>query len=141
VKGSLYYARQWPLRGETVLGQKNVEHRALVDKMKIYLPPVHLKLGLIKIFVKVINKEGEGFDFLRKTFPCISKIKIKESIFFSPRVKQLFQDPDFKNKLNAAERRTWDTVPNICSNLLGNKKSENYIEIMEELLSWGASCH
>jgi hypothetical protein len=43
--------------------------------------------------------------------------------------------------LNAAERRTWDTFPNICSNLLGNKKSENYIEIVEELLSWGASCH
>jgi len=45
-----------------ILGQKNVAHRALVDKMKIFLPPLHLKLGLIKIFVKVMNKEGEGFD-------------------------------------------------------------------------------
>ena len=141
MKDRHYCERQWPLRGETILGQKNVAHRALVDKMKICLPPLHLKLVLIKIFVKVLNKEREGFDYLRQKFPCISKGKIKESIFVSPQVKRLFQDPDFKNKSNAAERRTWDTFPNICNNLLGNKKSENCIEIMEELLSWGASCH
>jgi hypothetical protein len=52
--------------------------------MKIYLPPLHLKLGLIKIFVKVMNKEGEGFDYIRQKFACISKVKIKESIFVIP---------------------------------------------------------
>jgi len=64
--------------------------------MKIYLTHLHLKLGLIKIFVKVMNKEVEGFDYLRQKFPCISEVKIKESIFFSTQVKWLFQDSDFK---------------------------------------------
>jgi len=88
-----------------------------------------------------MNKEGEGFDYLKQKFPCVSEVKIKESIFFGPQVKRLFQDSDFKNKLNAAERRTWSTFQNVCSKFLRNKKSENYIEIVEELLSWDASCH
>jgi hypothetical protein len=82
-----------------------------------------------------MNKKCEGFDCLRQKFPCISKVKIKYGIFISPQVKQLFQDPDFKNKLNAAKRRAWDMFENICSNFWGYKKSENYVEIMEELLS------
>jgi hypothetical protein len=67
------------------------------------LPPHHIQLGLIKIFVQTINKGGEGFDYLRQTFPQISEAKIKEGIFVGPQVKQLFQDLDFKNKFNAAD--------------------------------------
>jgi len=37
--------------------------------------------------------------------------------------------------LNAADRRAWDAFENVCSNFLGNKNSENYVEIMQELLS------
>jgi hypothetical protein len=46
------HVKQWPLRGEMIVGQKNVAHRALVDNTKIYLPPLHIKVGLMKIFVK-----------------------------------------------------------------------------------------
>jgi hypothetical protein len=51
-----------------VLGEKNVAHRTLVDETKLYLPPLNIKLGLIKIFVKTINKEGEGFINLGQKF-------------------------------------------------------------------------
>jgi hypothetical protein len=47
--------------------------------------------------VKATNKEGEGFYFLRQTFPLTGEAKIKEGIFFGPQVKQLFQDTDIKN--------------------------------------------
>jgi hypothetical protein len=80
-----------------VLGQKNVAHRALVNKKKIYLPPLHLKLELTNIHVKATNKEGEGFGYLRQKFPLKSETKIKEGIFVGPQVKQLFQHPDLKN--------------------------------------------
>jgi len=36
-----------------ILGQKNAAHPASVDKMKIYLPSLQTKFGLIKIYVKV----------------------------------------------------------------------------------------
>jgi len=52
-----------------------------VDKSKIYLPPLHIKLGLIKIFVKVMDKESEGFAYLKQKFPKISEAKVKEGIF------------------------------------------------------------
>jgi hypothetical protein len=35
--------------------------------------------------------------------------------------------------LNAAERRVWDAFEKSVQQLLGNKKSENYVEIVEEL--------
>ena len=56
-------------------------------------------------------------------------------IFVDPQVQHIFQDPDCKNKLNAAGRRAWSTFENIHSNVLGNKTKENYTEIVEELLS------
>jgi len=55
-----------------------------------------------------MNKKGEGFDYLRLKFPRISEAKINDGIFVGPQVKQLFQDPNFKNKLNAANRIAWD---------------------------------
>jgi hypothetical protein len=57
--------------------------------MKIYLPPLHIKLGLIKIYVKAMKKEGKEFDYLSKKFSRISDVKIEEGIFFGPQVKQL----------------------------------------------------
>jgi len=89
------HVKQWPLRGEKILGQKNVAHRNLVNKTKMYLPPHHIQLGLIKIFVQTMNKAGEGFDYLRQTFPRKNEAKVKEGIFVGPQVKQLFQDLDF----------------------------------------------
>jgi hypothetical protein len=93
--------------------------------MKMYSPPLHLKQGLIKMFVKLMNKEGKGFDYLRQKFPRKSEAKIKEGIFVGPHVRQLFQGSDFRNNLNTAERRAWDTFQNICSNIVGSKKSEH----------------
>ena len=52
-----------------------------------------------------MNKGGEGFDYFKQTFPRIIEAKKKEGIFVGPQVKQLFQDLDFKNKLNAAYGR------------------------------------
>jgi len=40
--------------------------------------------------------------------------------------------------LNAAERRAWDTFENVRRNFLGNKRSENYVEIMELISSYHA---
>ena len=50
---------------------------ALLGKSKIYLPPMHIKLGLIKIYVKAVDKESQGFGYLRQKFPNISDTKLK----------------------------------------------------------------
>jgi hypothetical protein len=40
--------------------RKNVINLALVEKTKIFLPPLRIKMGLTKNFVKGMDKEGEG---------------------------------------------------------------------------------
>jgi hypothetical protein len=61
-----------------------VAHPALVDKSKIYIPPLHSKLTLIKIFVEAMDKERDEFSCLRQKFPKISGAKMKEGIFIGP---------------------------------------------------------
>jgi len=43
----------------------------------MYLPPLHIKVGLIKIFMKAVTKEDEGFKYLRQKFPRKIESKIK----------------------------------------------------------------
>jgi len=62
-------------------GEKNVVNRPLILLEKIYLPPLHIKLGFMKNFVKGTDKTGHGFEYVRNTFPNVSDAKIKEGIF------------------------------------------------------------
>jgi hypothetical protein len=82
-----------------------VARPALVYKSKIYLPPLHIKLGLIKMSVKAMDNENEGFAYLRQKLRKISETKMKEGIFVVPQIKQLFEDQDFSTKLNDTARR------------------------------------
>jgi hypothetical protein len=36
---------------------------ALGDKYKLYIPSLHIKLGLIETFVKAMDKEREAFAY------------------------------------------------------------------------------
>ena len=42
----------------------NVENQPLVELSKILLPSMHVKLGLMKNFVKAMNQEGSAFTYL-----------------------------------------------------------------------------
>jgi hypothetical protein len=50
------------LRSETT-NRKNVAHHAVVDKKKKFIPPPHIKLGLIKISVKGMDKKEKSMSF------------------------------------------------------------------------------
>jgi hypothetical protein len=63
----------------------------LVEKTKIFLSPLHIKLGLTKHFVKAMDKEGEGFAYLKQKFPQVSDAKIKEGIFIGPKLEHFWQ--------------------------------------------------
>ncbi|GBM86134.1 hypothetical protein AVEN_75408-1 [Araneus ventricosus] len=63
---------------------ENVVHDPLVPNQNIYLPPFHIKLGLMKQFVKAMDKTGDGFNFLKTKFPRLSEAKIKEGVFVVP---------------------------------------------------------
>ena len=52
-----YETVEWPSREIFHPGSFNVQHLPLVDAKKVFLPPLHIKLDLIKNFVKAMNKE------------------------------------------------------------------------------------
>jgi len=45
-------------------GIMNVENQPLVEPSKILLPSIHLKLGLMKNFIKAMNQEEAAFTYL-----------------------------------------------------------------------------
>lgn len=77
-----YECSDWPARKLFQIGQKNVVNIPLVHPDKIILPPLHLKLGYMKQFVKKLDKDSEAFLHLKSVFPKISDAKIKEGTIF-----------------------------------------------------------
>ena len=51
-----YVQRSWPRRESFVPGEKNISHTPLVHPNNVLLPLLHIKLGLMKIFVKALDK-------------------------------------------------------------------------------------
>lgn len=130
-----YVEKNWPRRTNMIPGFHNVTEEPLVPSEKIFLPPLHIKLGLMKNFVKAMNKDGKGFQYLKTKFPRISETKLKEGIFVGPQIRELMKDTTFIMKLQDAEKRAWSAFVEVCHNFLGNKKSESYQDNVKELIS------
>lgn len=76
-----YRRRDWPPRQSIRIGQKNMINLPLVPTNNVILPPLHLKLGYMKQFVKQLNPDGKAFAYLKSLFPKLSDAKIKEGEF------------------------------------------------------------
>lgn len=88
----------------------------------------------MKQFVKALDKDGECFQYIGEKFPAISDAKLKEGIFDGPQIRTLFQDENFITKMNDIEKAAWQSFKNTSQNFLGNDKSEDYQNLIEELL-------
>ena len=128
-----YKERNWPKRKLTP-GFKNVLNEPLVDPSKVLIPPLHIKLGLMKNFVKSMDKEGEGFKHLHEKFPKLSDAKLREGIFVGPQITQLLHDVSFEAKLSQQEQAAWLSFKSVVKNFLGNHRANNYKEIVERML-------
>jgi hypothetical protein len=53
----------WPERGQLI--PRNVIHNALDPREKILLPPLHIKLGLLKQFVKALGPNSAALHHIR----------------------------------------------------------------------------
>ncbi|GBM68580.1 hypothetical protein AVEN_82450-1 [Araneus ventricosus] len=96
--------REWPVRQKLEIGSKNVIEEALVDRGKILLPPLHIKLGLIKQFVKALDKDGWCFKHLFHAFPRLSAAKVKEGVFVGPDIRKLLKKEKFEACMTKVEK-------------------------------------
>jgi hypothetical protein len=86
-KTSHHKRRDWPSRQLLEPGTKTVQHLPLVESSNILLPPLHIKLGLTKNFVKAMDQTGPAFRYLAEKIPGMSAAKIKEGVFIGPQFR------------------------------------------------------
>ena len=79
-KHERWVIKDWPPRQEMTVGENSVLYEPLVPRDKIIFPPLHIKLGLMKQFVKELDKEGACFEYIRKAFPGVIIEKLKNGI-------------------------------------------------------------
>ncbi|GBM21862.1 hypothetical protein AVEN_32850-1 [Araneus ventricosus] len=94
---ALHYIKiDWPQRASFKPGEMNVRHPLLAEPHKIIIPPLHIKLGLVKNLVKAMDKNGPAFKYRHEKFPRLSVAKIKEGVFVGTQIKQLFRVSKFE---------------------------------------------
>lgn len=129
-----YEVKNWPQRVEFIPGTNNIKYVPLVDPKLVLLPPLHIKLGLMKQFVKALDKNNDSFVFLKDKFPKLSDGKLKEGIFVGPQIRKLIHDKNFNLKLNTKELAAWTSFKIVVDQFLGNKKHVHHQNMIEELL-------
>lgn len=126
--------KEWPERETLEVGMPNIVNEPIVSRDRIIFPPLHIKLGLMKQFVKALNTENECFQHIVSAFPGLSFDKIKAGVFDGPHIRSLIRDKEFVRKMDQKERAAWMSFVAVINNFLGNKKAENYVLLVQRML-------
>ena len=62
-------------------------------------------------------------------------IWVKEGVFVGPEIRELMLDDEFKQKLKPDESAAWEAIVLVVQNFLGNYRSDNYAELVENMLT------
>ena len=126
--------KEWPPRNTIKPGENNIVNNPFVDWKNNILPPLHIKLGQMKQFVKALDRSGECFGYICSTFPGLRYEKKKAGIFDGSLMKTLLRDQYFVTTMTVVEARAWKEFFKVVHNFLVNKRADNYIELVEKLL-------
>ena len=77
----------WPSRESFTIGSYKVIAEPLVPQENVLLLPPHIKLGLMKNFVKALNKEGQAFKYLLQKSPQISDANYMQVYLTDPKLE------------------------------------------------------
>jgi hypothetical protein len=116
------------------VGGQNVINEPWVARNKIILPPLHIKLGLMKQFVKALNKDGLCIECIAHKLPGLTMEKLKAGIFGGPQIRQLINDSHFITSMNEIEACAWSSFVLVVKYFLRNKKADNYTQLVEDML-------
>ena len=106
---------------------------SLVKPNKVYLPPLHIELGLVKNFVKAVIQHREAFKRVCELFPYKFEVKLKQEIFLKPQIRKLLKDQLFETKLTPNELAAWNAFELVLLTFLEKHKSTDYQEIVGKM--------
>ena len=112
-----------------------MQHPAIAEWHKTLLPPLHIKLGLMKNCIKVMDRTGSAFKYLAENSLDSAKRKLQKGAFVGPQIRRLFRDVMFNSVLQGYEKKASDAFRLVLTNFLGNIRAENYKELIEDMLS------
>ncbi|GBL92566.1 hypothetical protein AVEN_123753-1 [Araneus ventricosus] len=125
----------WSLRGVLTPGEKNVINTTLVQPEKVLLPPLHIKLGIMKQFIKSLPKDGECFGYLCSKFPKLSEAKLKEGVFTGSDIRKLLSVPLCSETLRDKEKEEWNSFKEVVHRFWGNTKDPLYKTMVQCMLT------
>ena len=117
--------KEWSICETLKAGMPNIVNNPMVSLEKIIFPPLHIKLGLMEQFVKVLNTDGECFQHIFSVLPGLSFEKFKASVFNGPQICALVHDQEFARKMKDKERTAWLSVVVVMANILSNRKVDS----------------
>ena len=96
-----YKSDDWPSRTEHVVGKYNAKHPAVIDPQKVRPPPLYIKLGLKKNFVKGMHDQGSTFQYLKKKYKGkLTDAKLEAGVFTGPETYSVINESSFPASLN-----------------------------------------
>ena len=95
--------KKWPVRKQMMPREKNIQAQPLVERSKIVFPPLHIKLGVMKQFVKALSQEGECFKYICTKFPGLTIEKSKSGIFDGPQIRKSINDQELPSSVSQQE--------------------------------------
>ena len=120
---------------EWLFGMPNIVNDLIISGEEIVFPPLHIKLGIIKQFVRALNTVGLCFQHIDSVFPALSFEKIKVGVFDGPQIRVHVCDQNFVRKMKDKERGAWFSFVAIMKHFLRNKKANNYKTLVTNLFS------
>ena len=113
---------------------KNDIHKPLIKPSKVLSPPLRIKLGLMKDFVKALDVKGPALTNLCGKFPRLTFEKVKAGVFIGLQIRQLFIDQQFEAVLSDKEKAAWQSFEKVSNGFLGNFKAANFRELVQDLM-------
>ena len=129
-----YLVKNWPARKDLTPGSHNVLNSPLIERSKILLPPLHIKLGLAKQFVKSLKPTSRAFRHIRQLFPSISEAKVKSGIFVGPQIRRMLSSEELEKQMSDLERNAWQAFRMIVEGFLGNHRRDDYAMVVSNLI-------
>jgi len=83
-----------------------------------------------------MDRTGSAFKCLAEKVPRLSEAKIKEGVLVGLQIRKLFRDDMFNNLLQGEEEKNWDAFRLASADFLRNSRTENYKELIEDVLSF-----
>ena len=106
----------------------------LIERSIILLPPLHIKLGLAKQFVKALKPTSHAFRHIRQMFPSIPEAKVNGGIFVGPQIRRMLASKELEGQMTDLERNAWQAFRMIVEGFLGNHRRDDYKMVVSNLI-------